>query len=400
MIEPLVRARKRKRTTSSFDSKLRIALRNFEAQIKYRILSPLGFLLRPRKISLPLELDNVHSVLILRYDALGDAVLASPVWHTIKKYAPHIRVGVVGSYRNEMLLKTDPAIDDVFVFSRTLALRILRDLLRARQTKWDVVINIFFHDKTWGAIYSRFVAPSAITATIVRDHRDKYESLYSIVGNRPDINTPMIIQNLMALQTVIDVPITYEDTLPRLVVDRTIEMSFSHEIEEQLARAHQSKYIIINTDASQTYKEWGFENTFALSRLIAEQRPDLHVFWTSAPGRGIATRAFLDARQLHSIEYLSAPSVHHLLTAIKHSSVVITPDTSVVHIASAYGIPVIGLYIEKSEFLPYGTTSHVLYAQKGKPTASIAVEDVFNAFNEIYSLQGHMTLRALLQDQR
>src|SRR5438270_1144149 len=134
-------------------------LRRVEQRLKFLLSDPLGLLLRPRRATLPLPLSKVSSILILRYDALDDVVLSTPVWRSIKKYAPHIRVGVAGSVKNKILLDSDPDIDDVFIVDRAPSVGVLKELLRARRTKWDVVLNLFFHDKTRAAIYSKIMAP-------------------------------------------------------------------------------------------------------------------------------------------------------------------------------------------------------------------------------------------------
>ena len=379
-------ARVRRRKTGSFDSASRRFVRRIERSIKFLISSPLGAWIRPRRVAKPLELNGLKNVLILRYDALGDVVLASPVWQSLKRHSPDIHIGVVGSYRNEMLLRTDPVVDEVFVFSRSMDRRIIRDLFRVRRTKWDLVLNIFYHDKTWGAIYAHLVAPHAVTATVVRDHFEKYRSIYSIVGERPSGNVPMVLQNLSTLEAAVNIQLTQADKLPKIFADATIERNFSAEIAELLKRAGQHQYIILNTDAAQTYREWGLEHALAFSLLARERWPDHHIFWTGAPQRSSLVESLFRDKPTPGVEYLLTPSVHHLLTAVKGAAAVISPDTSVIHIAAAYGRPLVGLYVQANEFPPYGTVSRMLFAPDGKQTSSIEVSDVVEALAEVLSL--------------
>lgn len=362
-------------------------MRWLEQQVKFLLSNPLGVIVQPKRVSGPLAPDSVKSVLILRYDALGDAVLSSPVWHSIRKYMPNARIGVVGSRRNEMLLRSDPQIDDVFVFSKALTLSIIPDLFRARRTKWDLVLNISFHDKTRAAIYSRIVAPNAVTVTAVRDHREKYERLYSIVGERAGHSTPILLQWLNVLKDGLDLPLTYEDSLPRVYADPAIAKSFGAELARGLSHAGQTKYIIINTDAAEAFREWGFENTLELSRRIANEWRDLQIFWTSAPQRSSAAMEFLASQPKHPVIYLNTPSVQHLLVAVEGASAVISPDTSVVHIASAYRKPTLGLYVEHNEYPIYGTLSRMVFAPDGKLATSIGVDAVLSAFRELMAEQ-------------
>ncbi|MDP4232259.1 MAG: glycosyltransferase family 9 protein [Bacteroidota bacterium] len=379
----LADARARRRSSATFDSRGRRVVRAIERRIRFLLSSPLGVLLHPREVRRPVPLDQVNRVLILRYDALGDAVLSSAVWHALKKYAPHIRIGVVGSRRNRTLLQADPAIDDVFVFSKALTWHVIPDLFRARRAaKWDMVLNISFHDKTRAAIYSRIVAPHAITVTAVWDHREKYERLYSIVGQRP-ANTPIVLQWLAILKDAFGLELTQEDTLPTIFADPGIERSFAPEIDAITNRAGKKEYVIINTDAAQSFREWGLPHALELSQEIRSRWPELHIFWTSAPLHSGTVQSFLKSNQSEGIAYLLTPSVHHLLVAIKGARVVLSPDTSVVHIAAAYRKPTVGLYVEHKEYPIRGTISRMVFAPDHTTAASIPVEPGLTALGEV-----------------
>jgi hypothetical protein len=73
--------------------------------------------LRIENIDQPLSLDEVNSVLILRYDAIGDMVVTTPIWRTLKRLKPSIKIGVAGSFRNLDVIRIDPDVDVRFDFS-------------------------------------------------------------------------------------------------------------------------------------------------------------------------------------------------------------------------------------------------------------------------------------------
>lgn len=166
ILSPFLEIRRRRRTLSTLDSPVRKTLRSYEARAKLALMGALGSILRPVKEPLPLNPMETRFVLILRYDALGDAILTTPVWHAIKAANPNIHIGVAGSARNIAFLRKDETIDSSYVFSRGMSPRLLRELWKARQKKWDVVINLFFHDKTRGAIFAKLVAPHAASVTM------------------------------------------------------------------------------------------------------------------------------------------------------------------------------------------------------------------------------------------
>jgi len=355
-----------------------------ERRIKFLLSGTFGFLLRPKRAKLPLPLASVSSVLFLRYDALGDAVLTTPLFRAIKRLAPHIRIGVAASNRSRPLFINDPDVDEVFLLSESPSFQLLRELRRARKTKWDVVINLVFRDKTRGAIYSKIIAPNGISVTGVREKKEKYLHIYSAIHDRPPFRppTPMVHQIIQLLKASIDFPEDILSELPALPEFSEIAEPFRRELESVLKKSGTSEYIIINTDASQEYKEWGVENSLALARRIVSAWPNYHVFLSSAPARAESLRALLDAGHPR-ISYLETPSVLHLAVAIRHARAVVSPDTSVAHFAAAQGVPVIGLYLVPNEFLPYAIPHRMLYSTEEKPASSIAIEEVFQALGDL-----------------
>ncbi len=383
IIARILEARKRRRSHSLFDSAARDLVRRLERKIKFLISNPLGAMLRPRRTKTPLSLSEVTSVLIFRYDALGDAVLTTPVWRTIKKYAPHIKVGVAGSLRNQQLLRADPDIDEVYLFSREPSLLTLKELFRARKTRWDVVMNLVFHDKTRGAIYAKVISPQGISATSVMSHMEKYQRIYSVVGLRPRTTpvTAMVRLCLLVLKDVLDVPIDVTQVFPSLPEFREVAPAFSQELARLMESYDKDDYIIINTDSSQSYREWGIENSIALGKEIVTLNPRRHVFFSSAPQRSAPLKEVLQAG--NDMSYLETPSVLHLAVAIRGAVAVVSPDTSVVHFATAERVPVVGLYVGDNEFWPYGSASKVVLPPDGKTLSLIPVTEVLAAYLEL-----------------
>jgi ADP-heptose:LPS heptosyltransferase len=387
ILDRLNTLRLRRRPPSRFDSKLRSVVRRVERTIKFFLSSPLGVLIHPRRVLSPLPLSDVSSILILRYDALGDAVQTTPVYRAIKRLAPHIRIGIAGSNRNRMLFDQDPDIDEVFAFSSIPSLKLVRELFRARRKQWDVVLNLVYHDKTRGAIFAKIVAPQGISATSVRHNKDKYLRLYSIVGDRKPLTTPMPEQVLMTLKDAIDLPIDVTAEYPSLPTFDDIAAQFQPKLDALLQVFGTSRYIVINTSAAQDSREWGIENCIALAKQIVNRWPDIHVFLSGAPNRAEKIRALLGQEE-QSISYLDTPSVLHLVIALRGAVAVVSPDTSVIHFAAAEQVPVVGLYLEPNEFLPYHCPSRVIFAPNGKQASEIEIEDVFNALQELLAEVG------------
>jgi ADP-heptose:LPS heptosyltransferase len=380
ILHRIIEARRRRRTHSKFDTPARSLARRLEQRIKFLLSNPLGAVLRPKRVKLPLTLSQISSVLIFRYDAIGDLVLSTSLWRILKKRSPNIRIGLAASEKNRILAENDPDVDDVYILSRGFSLTVLRELFRARRRKWDLVLNISFHDKTRGAIYAKIIAPNAPCVTIAREKKEKYERLYSHVGDRPPIPTPMVLQNLLVMEEAIDLQISKGERIPTLKLPAKIDAEFSPTITA--INGSDRPYVLLNLDASQLYNEWGLENSLALSKRIVDQL-SLNVLWTCSPQHREAAEQALKVGLSTGIRYLPTPSILHLEVAVKHARAIVTPDTSVIHIATALEVPLVGLFVMENEFMPFGGISRVVFSKDERTVRSISVDDAFDALKEL-----------------
>ena len=376
-LSSILEHRRRRRTVSTLDSAWRDVARSLESRAKLLLMKALAAWIRPVKKPLPLSIEDIHSVLILRYDALGDAILATPVWRAIKASNPNIHIGVVGSIRNIAFLREDESIDSTYIFSRGFSLSLLKELVKVRKRKWDMVLNLYFHDKTRGAIFARLAARGAVSATAVRNNRNQYEAIYSFVGKRPANVTPIVEQNIALAEKVIALPLDARPVRPILPASL---LNAKSEIA--------GKYIILHTEASQDYKEWGTPNNLTLTRLILE-KTHFQVFWTSSTERRDACARALKELVSERARYFPTPSLVALAQIIGGATAVISPDTSVIHFATAQQVPVVGLYLEENDFLPYGGPSRVLFSIDKKNVSSILPRLVFEALEELLAVRSH-----------
>ena len=92
--------------------KLELAFRN---AVAYPILR---LLFRNQQRALPVDLSSITSILILRYDKIGDMVVTLPIFRILKARNSQIRIGVVTSESNREILEGEPSVDDRFILYR------------------------------------------------------------------------------------------------------------------------------------------------------------------------------------------------------------------------------------------------------------------------------------------
>jgi ADP-heptose:LPS heptosyltransferase len=94
------------------------------------------------------------------------------------------------------------------------------------------------------------------------------------------------------------------------------------------------------------------------------------------PAKADAIESEINKVGATSVQYFPTSDIHELVALIRHCSLVITPDTSVAHIASAEHKPILGFYFGVSEWLPFRSHSYIVMPPVGQPIATIPFDPV------------------------
>ncbi len=336
-------------------------------------LRVLGKLLRIKPQTTPLLLKDVNSILIIRYDALGDMIVTTPLWRILKRLKPSIKIGVAGSSKNLGLLREDSDIDVLYDYSAQSFSDFFRITKHSRQGNWDVVLMCKFNQKTRGALISRLSSPKGVTATIGSANTEGHQALFSrlISLPKPDKEMQMTEQLQFLLRSVIELPIT-EIERPSIMVSAKTEEETLNEINKILEQHKVSTYVVLNTDAPEVRK-WGTENNIELAEYISTQHTDVITMITSLPENRKEWESTINKKELKRVQYFSTKDILELTILIRHSRLVITPDTGTAHIVSAEEKPIVGLYPEAGEWLPFDIPSYIIIPKPGEFINTIQV---------------------------
>jgi ADP-heptose:LPS heptosyltransferase len=162
-------------------------------------------------------------------------------------------------------------------------------------------------------------------------------------------------------------------------------LSRTRERLEALHAQHGTKrYIMVNTEAWTPFKEWGYENTLALVKLLQQEYPDCLFLITSSPATRPAVDAFMDRPDTPDrMLYYPTADLHELMAVTRYATLIVTPDTSIVHFATAEKKPTVAMFVWRSEWLPYNVPNVVLIPEEGNPVSTIPIDDVFQGVRKL-----------------
>jgi ADP-heptose:LPS heptosyltransferase len=332
-----------------------------------------------RRRPLPPAIDfNKCKFLFVRQDRIGDALISTPLIAVLKKKYPGATIDFFLSARNHFVLENDPGVRKRWVYTKTAGKTI--GLIGAvRRERYDFIIDLMDN-------------PSATSTFICALAKGAW-------------NVGLCKENAYAY----DIPVPLLSRRETHIVDRTAQVLTAFAIDparEKLGlQYHTSKeatlfaqsflgkagltgkpVIAVNVSPARGIKYWGKDNFRALINRVGDAFPALPVLVLHEPSDRLEAEAIAQAcgRAILSAE---TKSFDWFAALLEHAAFLITPDTSAVHLASAFQIPAVVLHFqpdkEISIWKPYCSDSENLISSE-PGLRGIAVSEAFQAFERLY----------------
>jgi ADP-heptose:LPS heptosyltransferase len=147
-------------------------------------------------------------------------------------------------------------------------------------------------------------------------------------------------------------------------------------------------FVVANVSAHFADRDWSPVQCGAVLALLLQRHPDLAVVMTPAPGKTEPARQA--AVRSRSERVVVAPELPllELSALVRRAIAVITPNTALVHIASACHRPVVALYAPRAPgevdlWLPLGVPYRALASRLGGTISDIPPTQVADAFDAL-----------------
>jgi ADP-heptose:LPS heptosyltransferase len=361
-------------------------LKPLEKMFKAAFFATFRRLLRKgRKDFRPLDGSRIRSVLFLRPEKIGDMVISFPVFDGLRKTFPHIRIAVLGSPRNYEIIKNDPRFDKVYLYRKNV--RDLLEVFAMRRARYDCVVDMIGNDSVTALFLSQLCARGKPRIGVGKKASSEY---YDFNYDHRLGNTGHIVENTLKLLTAFGIDTdTIDPYAPPFIEDAAWEKAetFLAKISNGLPRLK----IGYNLSAGSPTRVWAMEKSRQLVNRICDERKDSQVVLITAPSERkradeLEQKLGLD-RVCQSPPKLSLTEVSALVAKL---DLLISPDTSLVHIARAFKVPVVGLYSRyMKNFLlwrPYDQQTGAVVSDNDDNIFDITVDQVFDVFSQVLEL--------------
>jgi ADP-heptose:LPS heptosyltransferase len=325
---------------------------------------------------------KVKRVLIVRNDVLGDMIVSTPIFNAIKALNPAIEIDVVASPQNVSIIENDSRLSHIIIYENTW--RFWFNLWKlGRKRRYDVVLSLIFGTpQTQGFIAN--IASSRETLKLSVQRQAKYECFFSRTVRVPQdahISEQWLCVALDAFELNGQSPSCHI----------TLELHSQPLVEAFLKEKgiEEKKFILINLSAGKNaVKRWTQAKYGELIDWLSEKLP-YSVVLSCAPNELDFMNDLAQSR--NAVCFYPTRDVRDIADLIRRATLLITPDTGVVHLASATKTPVIALYSRwvggevHRIWTPYQTPHKILIAPRRLPVSFIEVAEVKHAILSLLS---------------
>ena len=292
-------------------------------------------------------------------------VLTTPMFTAIKRRYPEVELHVLASPKSFAVVQDDPRIDRIFLYEKKLV-SLLSLVYRLRRERYDYWIDPKDHRSREGALLAR-----------LSDARTKI-GWNPVAGKVFDVGIPSdkenfslhaIERNIQAL-FALDIKSIEKSDL-RLYCNAEADSYVLEQIKGIAKRK-----AIINISAGDDSRRWSIEKWRGVCSFC--ESADFSPIITFHPHDEEAAKSIHDGCNDSTLFY--SRTIKDIVGLMKHAQLVISPDTSIIHIAGAFNIPTVGLYPRVewnlNKFKPSSDLYEVVLPDEGRSFDDITLESV------------------------
>ena len=315
-----------------------------------------------------LENNNIKSILFLRYDGkIGDMVVNSLMFREIKKVYPNIKIGVVARGAAIDIIKDNPNVDKIYEYNKDR--KKIKDLaLMIKEEKYDLLID-----------FSEMLRVNQMMLINLCRAR------FNIGLDRKEWKLfDLSIESGKDFKWIEHITNRYLAYLVRLGLKReNIDISYDIYLKEEkkykdfFNKIKESKKLILNPYGASKHKSFSVETLEKIINYLQDKNIAIILVYF---GDKYKELEFLEKKYSNVYIPKNIASILDTIFLISTSNYVISPDTSIVHIASALNKKILTVYPPKGG--KYGV-DHLVWAPKSEYNKVIFCKDKIGTYDEI-----------------
>lgn len=320
-----------------------------------------------------------RSILLLRQDRIGDVLVSTPIIGELRKRYPNVRLDMLLSSNNTSVAHAiAPYTNNVIVYRKT-AWSLLTCILTIRRSRFDVVVDLMDNPSTTSTILVR-CSNARYTLGIDKSNAGAYSHVVRLL----DRSSVHIARRIAELLT----PFSINPDLVNLQPQYPVAGIEQKTMAESLGINSENNHIRLGVNASGSGKgrQYPVDKTRQVISMILNRNPNAKVYLFSDVKNVSWSKSVAQGMDVTVVN--PSANFHQAAVAMRLMDILWTPDTSIVHLAAAWGTPVCVMYVHTNKALlpwyPIGTPYEALITNT-TDVADIPTEQVYSAIERLFA---------------
>ena len=286
----------------------------------------------PKTEGIP-EIEVSDTAVFFRLHKIGDALVSTPTIRAFKeKYG--CRIVVVAEKRNWFVFKNHPDVDEVICYKKGIKgmLNVIEEVNALRP---KVLINLHDRPTTTGSIIMGMI--KAKYKLSIHDNRN--DRLFTHTAPFLDPYKNHVVERIGAVLRPLKI---YPDNTWNVVFEPSPEAINKAKSFIAQYQSTDHKVMGVNISAGSVARYWGSDNYKSLLDFLSAKKIP-YILICSPDDYDLAKQIVAENKIACSNSFEEFAAIAQNITLL------FTPDTSIVHLASAKSIPVFGLYVRESK---------------------------------------------------
>jgi ADP-heptose:LPS heptosyltransferase len=299
------------------------------------------------------------------------------MFRAVREKYPDAEIHVLAGKHNFFVINNNPRIDKIYIHKKN-PFNIIKNILALKKEKYDYWLDAKDHYSNESKIFAKW--SNAITKVGFNRSGKKVFDI-SIPSNDENKNLHFV-QRLFNALIPLGIKCPEETPKPELFVSPDSENYVNVYFETLPLKP----IILINISSGSPDRMWENENWSKVIEVIDEEKYNIILLDS---GTDEALIQDLSAKT-NKMKIFKSRSITDAFSIIKRAKLLLTVDTSIVHIASAFNIPQIALYVNLEEFYkkfhPLSDVDKPILSEKGgNSIKNIKADEVISALKNMFS---------------
>lgn len=277
-----------------------------------------------------IENNNIKKILFMRYDGkIGDMVINTLMFREIKKKYPHIEIGVVTKGGARIIIENNPNVDKVYEYQKDRK-SIKKLASKITEEKYDLVID-FSEVLRVNQMMLINLCRARFNMGLNKEEWDLFDISYS----KPEgyIHITEIYRRILEKLGITDITIGYE-----LFFDEKQK----NKVDDLLRDITHKKIVVFNPFAASKHRDLNLENILKIGKIVLEDENNILIFIGEKRRKKELENVIKELGK--DVIFPELENIMETSYLISKADLVITPDTSIVHIAAAFKRKLIAIY--------------------------------------------------------